>query len=70
MNIAERIRHIRAMRREREKLENASFLYQVKEYQQELWLTFAGNLVCPCSMLGEPPVEAISKMRDLYMKRV
>lgn len=43
--------------------------YQVCEYGGELWLTFVGGLVCPCSMLKDDPVESLKKMRELYVKR-
>lgn len=43
--------------------------YQVCEYGGELWLTFVGCLVCPCSMLSDDPVESLKKMRELYVKR-
>lgn len=49
--------------------EEASFLYQICEHGNELWLTYNNSLVCPCSMLNEAPVDAIKKMRDLYIKR-
>jgi len=43
--------------------------YQVCEYGGELWLTFVGGLVCPCSMLKDDPVESLKRMRELYVKR-
>ena len=48
---------------------NATLLYQVQEYQGELWLTYSDNLVCPCSMLKSEPVESLAKMRELYVER-
>ena len=44
-------------------------LYQVQEYKGELWLTYRGNLICPCSMLKSEPVESLSRMRELYVER-
>ena len=52
-----------------EMVADAVSLYQVQEYQGELWLTYSGNLVCPCSMLKSEPVESVAKMRELYIKR-
>lgn len=49
--------------------QEAEETYQIKEYGGELWLTFNGCLVCPCSMLNQEPVEAIKRMRELYVKR-
>jgi len=48
---------------------NASLIYQIREFDGELWLTYSDGLVCPCSMLNVSPVEAIKTMRDLYIKR-
>lgn len=50
-------------------LHEAEEVFQIKEYGGELWLTFNGSLVCPCSMLNKEPVEAIKQMRELYVKR-
>lgn len=44
-------------------------IYQVKEYGGELWLTYNDNLVCPCSMLNTEPVDAVNRMRELFIKR-
>lgn len=43
--------------------------YQVCEYGGELWLTYSGCLVCPCSMLKDSPVDALCKMRELFVQR-
>lgn len=43
--------------------------YQVCEYGGELWFTFVGGLVCPCSMLKDDPVESLKVMRELYVRR-
>jgi hypothetical protein len=47
----------------------ANDFYQICEHDGELWFTYRCFLVCPCSMLNEEPVEAIKKMRGLYIKR-
>lgn len=47
----------------------ANETYNVKIHGEELWLTCNGILVCPCSMLKDDPVEAVNKMRELYVKR-
>ena len=52
-----------------ETVADAVLLYQVQEYKGELWLTYSGNLVCPCSMLKSEPVESVAKMRELYVER-
>lgn len=54
----------------RKEVENASLtLYQIQEYGGEIWLTYNGNLICPCSMLNEDPVKAIGVMREMYVAR-
>lgn len=47
----------------------ANETFDVQIYEDELWLTCNGTLVCPCSMLKDEPVEAVSKMREFYIKR-
>ena len=54
-------------RHQREKV--APEVYQLKEFEGQLWLTYSGALVCPCSMLAVEPVDAVNQMRDLYIKR-
>jgi hypothetical protein len=44
-------------------------IYQLREYDNKLWLTYQGGLVCPCDMLSMEPVEAVNKMRELYIER-
>ena len=55
--------------RKSEAEEKAKELYQVQEYQGEIWLTFDGRLVCPASMLKDSPVDALKTMRALYIER-
>ena len=50
-------------------IEDADSRYQLQEYDGEIWITFLGNLVCPCSMLKDEPVRAVCQMRELYIKR-
>lgn len=53
-----------------EKLEQeAKVIYQIKEFDGEIWLTFNGALVCPCVLLMNEPVEALNTIRKLYVKR-
>lgn len=46
----------------------ANFMFQIAEYEGQLWLVFNGSNVCPCDMLKDTPVEAVKKMRELYIK--
>jgi hypothetical protein len=47
----------------------AQNLFQVKEHGGELWMTYDGWLVCPCSMMKDEPVDAVTRMRQLYISR-
>ena len=49
--------------------EIAPEIFQLKEYDGQLWFTYNGGLVCPCNMLSIDPVEAVNKMRELYIQR-
>ena len=69
MSIFEKFSHSQAEKKQLQIEEDANFYYQITEHDGELWITFNSSLVCPCSMLKEEPVEAIKKMRDLYIKR-
>lgn len=44
-------------------------LFQLKESEGDVWITYDGNLVCPESMLNCDAVEAVKKMRELYIRR-
>ena len=50
-------------------VKEAEYIYQLKEYGGEIWLTFGGSLVCPSPMLSDDPVDAVRKMRELYVQR-
>lgn len=44
-------------------------LYQITEYNNELWLTFNGSLVCPMNMFTDEPIMALAKIRDHFVER-
>ena len=44
-------------------------IYQIKEFDGEIWITFNSSLVCPADMFKTEPVEALAVIRDLYVKR-
>ena len=69
MNIIEKYFGPTEAEKKKEVIENANTLYQVCEFNGELWITYVGSLVCPCSMLKDDAVEAIRKMRELYIER-
>ena len=69
MSIFERYKQRQSEKVRRENEQKALDLYQLTEYNGEIWLTFNGCLVCPCSMLKDEAVDAVKKMRELYIKR-
>ena len=69
MSIFERFRHNREEKMHRSAIESASVLFQVTEHGGELWLTYDSRLICPCSMLNDAPVDAVARMRELYVMR-
>lgn len=73
MGIIGRIKQWRRNRTEKSRREyewKSCEIYQVCEYDGELWLTHNNGLVCPCSMLSAGPVNSVRKMRELYVKRM
>lgn len=44
-------------------------LFQLSELNHELWITYNGAYVCPASMLNGDTIEALYKMRNLYIIR-
>ena len=44
-------------------------VYQISEHNGQLWFTFMSNLVCPCNMFKDEPVEALKKMRNDFIAR-
>lgn len=44
-------------------------IYQIKEYDGEIWLTYNGALICPMALFSEKPIEVLSKIRESYVKR-
>ena len=46
-----------------------SDMFQVKECNKELWLTYTGNLVCPFHLFKDEPIVVISLLRKLYADR-
>ena len=59
----------RAARKERELQLRASELYQLQEYDGDIWLTFNGALICPEFLLIGNPVTVLQDIRRLYIDR-
>lgn len=50
--------------------EEARQIYQIKEFNGELWITYNGALICPTDMLaGDDSVKALQEIRELYVDR-
>jgi hypothetical protein len=47
----------------------AELMFQVTEYDHELWFTHNGMLFCPCCMISGEPTDVLSKLRSLYYER-
>ena len=69
MSIFERYNQSQAEKKHQQAVNDAPNIYQIREHDGELWLTYNDSLVCPCSMLKQPPVESIKTMRELYINR-
>lgn len=50
--------------------EKSNEMYQVKEFEGKLWLTFNGQYVCPCEMLNGEPIELLNNMRKLFVEKI
>lgn len=48
--------------------EEAKDLYQIKEKDGEIWITYNGATIVPESMLKEPALDTLLKIRELYVK--
>ena len=70
MYITKNIKRRMAEKRLTRITDNANVLFQVREHDGALWLTYADNLVLPCSMLNIAPIDALSQMRSLYTSRL
>lgn len=70
MRMFDSYRKSQAEKKRQDDIANAERIFQVKEHNGELWLTHDGRLVCPCTMLTEPPCEAVKKMREYYLSNI
>ena len=47
----------------------AKQIYQIEEFDGNIWLTYNGALVCPTDMFNDTPLAALSEIRQLYVER-
>ena len=52
-------------------IKQAKEIYQIEEFNDELWLTYNGALICPTDMLypDDDSVKALQEIRRLYVER-
>lgn len=48
--------------------DEANNLWQLKEKDGEIWITYTGCPVIPESMLKKPALETLLEIRELYVK--
>lgn len=59
-----KIRDERKLKKSRERVQDE---FQIAERDGEIWITFDGCYILPCSMLNMQPVEALLKIRELHI---
>lgn len=49
--------------------EESKEIYQVKEFESQLWLTYRGALICPTKLLEGDAIASLNVMRSMYIER-
>lgn len=60
--------HLKA-KREKELKERAEELYQMKEHEGEMWITFADELIMPTRFIDGDPIQVLRQIRAAYIER-
>ena len=47
--------------------ECAKRTFQITEHNGKFWFTYNGSRFCPCDMMKEEPIDALSQLRSLYI---
>lgn len=63
------LREKRATSRLSHLTEESKSIFQITEYNGELYFTIGTTKFCPCSMLKDEPIKALEKIRKLYIER-
>ena len=50
-------------------INRAAEIYQITEYNGQLWFTCDSFLYCPCLMMGDDAINALSALRQKYIDR-
>lgn len=48
--------------------EEAEMVFQVREHNNELWITYDNNLLCPASLFNGETLDIVHKLREYYIK--
>lgn len=60
--------HLKA-KRKKELEERAEELYQMKEHEGEMWITFADELIMPTRFIDGDPIQVLRQIREGYIER-
>ena len=69
MGFLKRIKELRVERENRHIKERADVIFQITEYNGELWFTYDTFLYCPCSMMADDPIVSLNILRQGYIER-
>lgn len=61
-------KHLKS-KREKELEERAEELYQMKEHEGEMWITFADELIMPIKFIDGDPIQVLRQIRAAYIIR-
>lgn len=60
--------HLKA-KRKKELKERAEELYQMKEHEGEMWITFNYELIMPTRFVNGDPIHVLRQIRAAYIER-
>lgn len=49
--------------------EEAKEIFQLKEYESQVWLTYRGDLICPVRLIEGDTIVSLNVMRSMYIER-
>ena len=68
-NLIKRWKEYLKTKREKELEERAEELYQMKEHEGEMWITFDGELIMPTRFIDGDPIQVLRQIRAAYVER-
>lgn len=69
MNIISNLKEKISKSRKNNAIKSSKLIFQVTEYNGDLWFVYCGNLVCPCNLFKDDYSNVLRKMRDSFIKR-